>query len=647
MHKTIGVFAHVDAGKTTFSESLLYYTNQLKEKGRVDHKTSFLDTHDIERERGITIFADQALFDYKDHTYYLIDTPGHVDFTPEMERSMMIMDYAIIIVSAVEGIQGHTETVWQLLKDHHIPTFIFINKIDRVGADVEAVADELKGEFSSEICLLKEDHLDLLYEYAAERDEALLDLYLVGNRTDPEWVRKITNLITNRNLIVCMSGSALKDQGIEPFFELIHKYSTTAYSSNDKTLAAKVYKIRYDEKGTRVTYLKLISGSIHVRDMLEYSANSEIYHEKITQIRLVNGRKSENVDGALAGQVVGIVGFSQTYSGLEIGSERHDTTSHIIPTLKSKVIYKADVNLKALVKAFNELNEEDPTLNVVWEEQHAELTIQVMGIIQLEVLKHLLKQRFGFDISFDKPSIIYKESIADTAIGKGHFEPLGHYAEVHLKLEKGQRGSGVQFLNACHADDMTTGNQNLVKHHLFEKAHRGLLTGSPLTDLKVTLLTGKAHKMHTSGGDFREATKRALRQGLEKADNLLLEPYYNFRIKVHLDHLGRVLSDIQKFSGTFSPPEIKTDKVIITGRAPVATLMEYPLELAAFTAGKGMIQLVVCGYDTCHNTHEVIKEKAYDKHTDSEYSSSSIFCSKGSGYTVDWEEAEALMHCES
>lgn len=647
MNKTIGVLAHVDAGKTTFSEGLLYHTNTVRQKGRVDHKNSYLDNHEIEKERGITIFSDQAVMEYKGDTYYLIDTPGHVDFSPEMERSIMVMDYAIIIISAVEGVQGHTETVWQLLKKHNIPTFFFINKTDRVGACVDSVLEEIKLNLTENVCNIKnsldQDLDEEIIEFMAVREEKLLDLYMEDKYDKELWINHIRKMIKENNVYVCSSGSALKDKGILEFFENFHRLTETDYRGEE--FKARIYKIGHENNGTKVTYMKILSGSLKVRDEITYKCDGEEIREKITQIRIYNGIKYKTVDSAVAGQLVAVMGLSKTFAGQGLGNVNKSPIFSMIPTLKAMVIFNKSLNVKEVVKAFNILDEEDPSLKVTWDENLQEIHIHVMGPIQLEILKKIVKDRFDFYVDFGEPNILYKETIDGEIVGYGHFEPLGHYAEVHMKIESVERNSGIEFESLCHTDHLTKGNQNLVKYHIYERDHKGILTGSTLTDVKITLLTGRAHNKHTSGGDFRQATYRALRQGLEKANNVLLEPYYDFKIKVDLDYMGRVLSDIQKCSGTFKPPETIGNKVIVKGKAPVATFMNYPTELVAFTGGKGMINVGFGGYDVCHNADEVIEKIDYDKNADIEYSSSSIFCSKGQGYVVPWDRAEDEMHC--
>ena len=647
MKKTFGIFAHVDAGKTTFSEQILYYTKSIRKKGRVDYKEAFLDSQKVEKERGITVFSDVGTFSYDGDTYYLIDTPGHIDFSPEMERTLSILDYAILVVSAVEGIQGHTETLWNLLKNRKIPTFIFINKIDRVGADVNKVYQQLKRRFSEDICLLSNNSLTNLsdeeIEFIAGKDEELLNLYFEDNYNNQLWIDKLKLLVKERQIFVASSASALLDQGVREFLDIFNKLTMTNYELAD-IFTGKVFKIRYDEKGTRITYIKALSGLLKVKDELVYNHNGEEIREKVNEIRAYNGVKYEIKDVASAGEVFAVTGISNMKAGMGIGIE-DSTEEEMIPTLTAKVLYDSTVNIKEVLKYFKILESEEKTLNVQYDEILKEMHINVMGKIQLEVLKEIIQERFNLNVEFDKPEILYKETIGNEVNGYGHFEPLRHYAEVHLKLLPGERGEGIVFENRCHNDYLTPGQQNLIKTHIFEKKHRGILTGSEIDDIKVILITGRAHIKHTEGGDFREATKRALRQGLDSAENILLEPYYNFKIEVDNQLLGRVLSDVQKMNGTFNEQQSVGDRVIITGRGPVATFMDYSLEFQALSKGKGGLSLMYGGYDVCHNAEEVIERIGYNKDADPEYTSSSIFCAKGVGYSVKGDEVVNYMHC--
>lgn len=640
MHKTIGILAHVDAGKTTFSEQLLYHTHTIRQRGRVDHQDSFLDSHTIEKNRGITIFADQGIFSYNNSTYYIIDTPGHVDFSPEMERAIQVMDYAIIIISAVDGVEGHTETVWQLLRKHQVPTFFFINKTDYEDTDAASVLSEIRATLSEDICDITNTFDEELIEFIAERDESLLETYMDNGFDQDLWTQALRCMVKENKIFACASGSALKDVGIVEFLDKLDLLTTTSYKADD-VFAAQVYKIRHDESGNRVTFLKIVRGTLKVRNNVTYNDQTE----KITQIRLYSGNKFKTADQALAGELVAVTGLTSASIGDGIGAISQKTAFEMIPTLKSKVLFEASIHVKEVLRCFKLLDAEDPSLRVFWDEYFQEIHVHVMGVIQLEVLEQIVLERFGFHVTFGEPKILYKETIDNSVRGYGHFEPLRHYAEVHLLIGPTARNSGITFANTCHANDLSIGNQNLVRHHLFERDHHGLLTGSALTDVKITLLTGRGHNEHTHGGDFREATYRALRQGLEKAENILLEPFYDFSIKVHMDLIGRVLSDIQQAAGTFDPPESIGDKVLVKGRVPVATFMNYSTAFASFTHGKGSLSLVFSGYHRCHNTEEIIETLGYNKEADPEYTSTSIFCAKGKGYPVYWDEAEAAMHC--
>ncbi|WP_346889748.1 translation factor GTPase family protein [Clostridium sp. UBA1056] len=649
MKKAIGIFAHVDAGKTTFSEQLLYHTKSIKARGRVDHKEAFLDSHKIERERGITVFSDIGIFKYKDSEYYLIDTPGHIDFSPEMERSIGILDYAILLISAVEGVQGHTETVWQLLRRNNIPTFIFINKIDREGADLQKVIHEIRNTLSSEVCLIEEELYNLgdeNIEFIAERNEELLEIYLDKGYDNCLWIDKLKELIKSGKIFVALKGSALLDEGVKEFLEKFNNLSYTNYekTEDNKDFKGRVFKVKYDEKGNRVTFIKALQGELKVKDEIIYSVNGEEIREKINEIRSYNGNRYESKDKIVSGEILGVVGISSLRAGMGIGVSDLNEFS-MIPTLRAKVDFDKNVNPREVLRYFKILESEENSLNVIWSEELQEIHISIMGKIQLEVLKDILKDRFNLSVNFGTPEILYKETMEGEVDGFGHFEPLRHYAEVHLKLKEGPRGSGITFKNKCHSDFLTTGNQNLIRTHIFEREHKGILTGSIITDIEITLMNGRAHLKHTEGGDFREATKRAIRQGLESAKNILLEPYYKFKIDVDVNLMGRVISDIQKMSGIFNEPRNYGERIIIEGRGPVATFMNYALEFQAFTKGKGSLSLVFHGYDICHNSEEVIETKGYNKDADPEYTSSSIFCAKGVGYAVPWDQVKEHIHC--
>lgn len=647
MFKTIGVLAHVDAGKTTFSEQLLYHTNSIKSRGRVDHKDAFLDNHAVEKERGITVFAEQGRFIIGKDTYTIIDTPGHVDFSPEMERAIQVMDYAIVIVNATDGVEGHTETIWQLLRKHNIPTFLFINKIDQESANVSNVMQEMQQELSPHIIpitgqLTSQSLSDSILEFIADQDEELLEKYIEQDIDEQLFFAKFRRMIKNGEVFPCVQGSALKDIGITEFLEQITALTETEFGVNH-SFSAKVFKIRHDEKRQRITFMKALTGTLKVRDELKFEESTE----KVTEIRLYNGRQYVSVKEVHAGEIFAVTGITRASIGDLVTENKveHKQSYELIPTLQSKVVNEGAEHIKQVLDYFKVLDAEDPSLQVIWDEKFQEIHLHVMGIIQLEVLIELVKDRFGLHVHFEKPQILYKETIDSKVIGYGHFEPLKHYAEVHLLMEPTDRGAGILFENDCHADDLSDGHQRLIRQHVFEKEHHGLLTGFPITDIKFTLLTGRAHVKHTEGGDFREATIRAIRQGLEQAKNHLLEPYYTFKIKTPIEFVGRIMTDISKLNGEFEAPVIIDEKVIINGRGPVSTFMDYHSNFVAFTNGKGVLNLTFSGYDHCHNPEEVIEMINYDKNADSEYTSSSIFCAKGKGYSVSWDEAEAAMHC--
>lgn len=651
MNKTIGILAHVDAGKTTLAEQILYHTNSIRKRGRVDYKDAFLDSHHIEKDRGITIFSSQGRFNYKDSTYYLVDTPGHIDFSPEMERAISIMDYAIVVISAVEGVQAHTETIWRLLRKHRIPTFIFINKIDREGADCAAVVEDIKRNLSNcayliENHIFREDMEDNLIELIAENSNKLLEMYLEGSYDKKLWVEELKKMIKNCTIFPCFKGSALQDLGIEKFIDSFHNLTTTEYN-DDGDFQGKVYKVKYDINGNRITYVKALRGTIKTKDVVTYDFDGEELTEKINDIRCYNGEKFEKKNEGRAGEVFGLIGITKAVPGQGIGYREENIEYDMIPTLSSKVIFKEELNPKDVLRCFKILEEEEASLKILWHEKLKEIHIHVMGTIQLEILREVVKERFNLEVEFGPCQILYKETIRKNAIGRGHFEPLRHYAEVHLRLEPGKRGSGITFYSECPIDTLAVNFQSLVKAHIFEREHNGVLIGAPITDMKITLISGRSHIKHTEGGDFREATYRALRQGLEKADSVLLEPFYKFKIQVNVDNMGRVLSDIQKLSGTFDAPNVFGEKVIIKGRGPVKTFMNYSLELISFTKGRGTISFVFDGYDYCHDEEEIIKEKDYNKDGDGEYTSASVFCSKGAGFVVKGSESDSYMHCIS
>ena len=500
---------------------------------------------------------------------------------------------------------------------------------------------------ANDICHIDSIHgmSEELIEFISERNEDLLERYFNGDYEEEIWINELKELIKENKIFPCLSGSALQDEGIDNFLNIFNELTYTNYDEEEE-FSGRVHKIRYDNNGTRITFIKAISGNLKVRDEITYGMLDEEITEKVSSIRLYNGNKFSTVEKISAGDVFAVTGITKAMPGEDIGKNRGNIKFNMIPTLTSKVIFDKSYNVKEVLEYFRILENEDPALNVIWNETHQEIQVSIMGKIQLEVLKEVALNRFNLKIEFGPCEIMYKETIDSKTYGYGHFEPLKHYAEVHLKIEPNKRGEGITFENKCHADDLTTGNQNLIKTHIFERNHHGLLTGSPITDMKITLLTGRAHNKHTEGGDFRESTFRSIRQGLEKANNILLEPFYKFKIDVELDYMGKVISDIQRLNGSFDPPETKLNKVSITGRGPVATFMDYSSEILTFTKGKGSISLIFDGYDVCHNTEEAIEKIGYDKNADIEYSSSSIFCSKGQGFVVPWDKVEEYIHCE-
>lgn len=658
MKKTFGILAHVDAGKTTFSEQILYHTKAIRNRGRVDHKDTFLDHHQLERQRGITIFSSQALFQIEDDTYYLIDTPGHMDFSGEMERAIDVMDYAVIIISGVDGIQGHTETVWRLLRQYNKPVFLFINKMDRIDHDYKMLLKEIKKKLSMDIIDItgqfKEDKFseelmfsEELIEWVASKDEELLEVYFDTGFNKDLWLKTLKRLIHSGECFPCLSGSALMDQGVEEFLEYFHKLTETDYGitsiDNKDSFSGRVYKIKYDEAGNRLTFIKSYSGVLKVKDEVSYKGDED-YREKVNQIFLCNGNKLIRVDSVEAGDIFAVTGLTETKAGMGAGSLDNAVQYHMEAALKARVLYDSDIPSRDMLQVFKKLEAEDPMLKCVWDEELAQIHVNIMGSIQLEILKELVEERFHYKIAFAEPEVRYKETISGTVKGYGHFEPLRHYAEVALRLEAGERNSGIEYSSACHVDQLSSNYQNLIRTHVFEREHRGILTGSPITDLKIILENGIAHIKHTEGGDFREAVYRAIRQALEKAENILLEPYYAIRIESNYEYLGKILSDLTRLHGSFDTPLIAEDQITIIGRGPVASFMNFGQELASYTKGKGRLTLNFDGYDLCHNSNEIIEKRAYDKGADIKHTSCSVFCAKGTSFVVNWDEAEAYMH---
>ena len=649
----IGIVAHVDAGKTTLSESMLYHAGAIRKLGRVDHKDAFLDTDQMERERGITIFSKQAVFRWKDRTITLLDTPGHVDFSAEMERVLQVLDCAVLVVSGADGVQGHTQTLWKLLKRYHIPTFLFVNKMDQEGTDGEKLLKELRKRFGENVVPFvdimtesdcpggkvylhtKEGAVEEVLEELAVCEDDMMEEYLEEGRISLDKVQKA---VADRQVFPCYFGSALHSQGVEELLDGLDLYI------KDKTypaeFGAKVYKIARDNQGNRLTYLKVTGGRLKVKDVVEG------LNEKINQIRIYSGEKFEAVQKVEAGRVCAVTGLENTRPGQGIGAEEESDLPVLEPVLTYQILLPDDCDVHKMLLNLKILEEEEPELHIVWEEQTSEIHVQLMGDVQIEILQRMIKERFGVLVEFGEGSIVYKETITAPVEGVGHFEPLRHYAEVHLRLEPGERGSGMQFAAECSEDILDRNWQRLVLTHLEEKEHKGVLIGSPITDMKITLTSGRAHQKHTEGGDFRQATYRAVRQGLKKADSILLEPYYEFRMELPSENVGRAMTDIQNMSGKFGTPMIEEETTVLTGSAPVSLMRGYQKEFTAYTGGRGRMAVSLKGYDICHNQEEVLAASTYDSEADLANPTGSVFCAHGAGFVVDWDEVEEYMHME-
>lgn len=633
----VGILAHVDSGKTTLSEAMLYRSGAISKLGRVDSKNSFLDTFFLERSRGITIFSKQALLKYKDVDITLIDTPGHVDFSAETERTLQVLDYAILVISATDGVQSHTQTLWKLLAKYNVPCFIFVNKTDLDGADKDVVLHQLKTKLNGN-CVDFNTSFEELNENIALCDDSLLEKYESGNLTSSD----IANAVKSRTVFPCAFGSALKLDGVDFFMDMLNEYSVSPKYSDE--FAAKVYKISED-KGQRLTMMKITGGTLKVKEVLKSEKN--VNNEKVNQIRLYSGEKFTAVDEAKAGTVCAVTGITFASSGDGLGAEDNSSMPVLTPVLTYVVNVPDTTDAHTVLSDMRILENEDPQLKVEWNERYSEIQVKLMGDIQLEVLQTLFKDRFGIDISFGKGSIIYKETIEKKVEGVGHFEPLRHYAEVHLLLKPGKRGSGLVFKSECKEDVLDKNWQRLILTHLYEKTHIGVLTGSPITDMEIVLMSGKAHPKHTEGGDFRQATYRAVRQGLRSAKSILLEPYYDFTLEIPTENVGRAMSDIQLMHGTFNPPETDGDNSVFTGSAPVSEMYDYARDVRQYTHGKGKLVCALKGYEPCHNSDEVIARFAYDPDSDTDNTCDSVFCSKGAGYNVKWNEVKSHMHLPS
>ncbi len=634
-HICVGLLAHVDAGKTTLSEAILYLSGNIKKLGRVDEKNAFFDTNQLERQRGITIFSKQAEIKRENIELTLLDTPGHIDFSAEMERTLQILDYAILIISGADGVQGHTETLWKLLKRYQIPVFLFINKMDQTGVEQAPVFEELKKRLDSNCVVFQnQEDTEEFLENIAVCDEVLLEQYFETGQIEQ---KEISRLIKERKLYPCYFGSALKLQGIEELLKGIENY--TIQPKYQEEFGAKVFKIARDEQGNRLTYMKILGGSLKVRTIIEL--------EKINQIRIYSGTRYETVNEATEGMICAVTGLTKSYPGEGLGSIKDSKEPILEPVLTYRVEVPKDCDITTMLSNLKQLEEEEPQLHIVWNEHLGEIQVQLMGEVQIEILKSRIQERFHTEVTFGTGNIVYKETIEDAVEGVGHFEPLCHYAEVHLYMEALERGSGLVFDSIVKEDDLDRNWQRLVLTHLEEKVHRGVLIGAPLTDMKITLVAGKAHLKHTEGGDFREATYRAIRQGLMQAKSILLEPYYSYQLEVPSKLLGRAIHDMERMHGSFQEPELSEETAILKGIAPVATMREYQMELLAYSKGRGRLTCIMQGYAPCHNQEEVIKAVGYYAEEDSENPSGSIFCSHGSGNYVDWMHVKDFMHLEA
>lgn len=647
----LGILAHVDAGKTTLSESILYLTGKIRKPGRVDHGDAFLDNFELERARGITIFSKQAVFDLGNLHVTLLDTPGHVDFSAEMERTLKVLDAAVLVISAADGVQGHTRTLWKLLSLYKIPVFLFVNKMDQEGTDKCRLLGEL-GRSLDEGCVSFDAQKDVLYENLAMYDEEAMEEYLETETLKEEIIGR---LIAERKVFPCYFGAALKLWGIQELLSGISDFAGFCtgnvtedaaenilgdMSKSKKKFGARVFKISRDPQGNRLTHLKVTGGTLRVRDVLTED-------EKVSQIRIYSGEKYEAVTEARTGMICAVTGVNSTYAGEGIGAEGESEKPVLEPVLNYQVILPEGCDVHTALRNLRQLEEEDPMLKIVWNEELSEMHVRLMGEVQTEILKSLIQERFGMPVEFGTGNIVYKETIKTTVEGVGHFEPLRHYAEVHLILEPGEPGSGLVFETACSEDALDKNWQRLILTHLAEKQHRGVLTGSVITDMKITLAAGRAHLKHTEGGDFRQSTYRAVRQGLMQAESVLLEPYYTFRIEVPTEMMGRVMTDIQRMDGELQEPETDGDMTVFTGSAPVAKMRDYQKEILIYTKGRGQVSCELKGYEPCHNPEEIIGMTGYEPDRDMENPSGSVFCAHGAGFYVPWNEVQAHMHIES
>ena len=637
-HICIGLLAHVDAGKTTLSESMLYLSGRIRQQGRVDHGNAYLDTYELERARGITIFSKQAELVFGELEVTLLDTPGHVDFSAEMERTLRVLDYAILVINGADGVQGHTETLWKLLKQYRIPAFLFINKMDQNGTDAEKLLEELRVKLSGSCIRFGEaEDSEEFLENVAMAEEQVLETYLEHGTIERG---EISRLIWERKVFPCYFGSALKNIGVKEFLAGLECYAKER--SYPEEFGAKVYKIARDPQGNRLTYLKVTGGVLKVRDLIRY----QDVEEKVSQIRIYSGEKYDAVQEVRAGRVCAVTGLTKTYPGEGLGAEPPSEGPVLTPVLNYQLILPEGCDTHGMLLKLRQLEEEDPELHIVWNEELGEIHAQLMGEVQTEILQSMIRERFQTEVTFGPGNIVYKETIKRPAEGVGHFEPLRHYAEVHLLLEPGESGSGLVFAADCSEDVLDRNWQRLILTHLAEKEHRGVLTGSAITDMKITLVAGRAHLKHTEGGDFRQATYRAVRQGLKSTESVLLEPYYEFRMEIPAEFVGRALTDIQRMAGEFQTPDTEGDFAVITGSAPVSEMRDYQLEVTSYTKGRGRLFCTLKGYAPCHNAEEVIEQIGYDSEGDLDNPTGSVFCAHGAGFHVSWDQVPDHMHLE-
>ena len=647
----VGLLAHVDAGKTTLAEALLYQSGCLRRLGRVDHRDAFLDTYELERARGITIFSKQARFSLGDREITLLDTPGHVDFAAEMERTLQVLDYAVLVISGADGVQGHVETLWRLLKRYEIPVFLFINKMDQEGTDEEGLLAELRQRLDSRCVIFggaggqesRPDFSARLEEELAMCDDILLEKYLDGEQITEADAR---GLIAGRRAFPCYFGSALRLDGVEALLDGLSRYTVCpAYPGE---FGARVYKISRDSQGTRLTHMKITGGSLRVKTLLRNGCpqTADFWEEKADQIRMYEGAGFQAVEEAPAGSVCAVTGPTRTRSGQGLGYEQETVLPLLEPVFTYRIELPEDCDVHGMLQKLRQLEEEEPQLHIVWREGPGEIHAQVMGDVQIEVLRSLIAERFGVEVTFGCGQIVYKETIAGAVEGIGHFEPLRHYAEVHLLLEPGEPGSGLQFDTACSEDVLDRNWQRLILTHLEERTHPGVLTGSEITDMRITLIGGRAHKKHTEGGDFRQATYRAVRQGLKKAQSVLLEPVYDFRLELPAENLGRAMADLQRMGGRFGPPENEGDRSVLAGRVPASALADYGRQVTAYTGGRGQLSCTLGGYEPCSDAEKVIAAIGYEAEADTDNPTGSVFCSHGAGMIVPWDQVDQYAHVD-